>query len=221
MPLTHRLQRTLEYHTSPVDGFCLQGQRFVPRAECMLDHSAPSAHPLACLQYPRGRARSHLDLVPQRCATQFQPTGCQLLRLENRVVRIPNDRDAGERGKGLSQNLKRFSHNIGTHSSGSRKVGPGPRQTCDQAAPQRIGHRSKDDRDSSGRILGRERCLRYSRGNPVDLKPDQLLCKSGQPLEFTFREPAFNDDGLSLNIAELLQPLPERLIAGLRATDSR
>src|SRR5262249_62218296 len=63
--------------------------------------------------------------------------------------------------------------------------------------------------------LGSQRRLAHRRDNDVDLKPDQLLRKSEQLLKFTFREPALDDDGLSLDIAELLQPLPERLIARL------
>ena len=72
-------------------------------------------------------------------------------------------------------------------------------------------------------MLCRERRLRHHRDNDIDLEPGQLLRESGEPVEFPFREPVLNSDVPSLDVAELLEPLPERLFAGhaRRAPGSR
>jgi hypothetical protein len=62
-------------------------------------------------------------------------------------------------------------------------------------------------------MFGGERRLRRHRDNDVDLAPDQLCGERGEPVEPAFREAPLDDDALSLDMAELLQLLPERLVA--------
>jgi hypothetical protein len=66
-----------------------------------------------------------------------------------------------------------------------------------------------------------ERRLRTHRNDHVNLKPDQLCRKIGEPVKLSFREPVLDDDVLSLDIAKLAQPLPECVVAGKQGSGGR
>ena len=133
-------------------------------------------------------------------------------------LRCPGSRcpRRGDRRDGLSSSSSDFP-TTSALIAGSMCIGAGPRQACDQSGPQRIGNCSEDDRDSFGRMLRRERCLRHRRDNDVDFKPTT-------PPRAPSRFPSAETVSIMMFFPSTLQPCtatPHRPASPLRATDTR
>src|SRR5262249_10777889 len=84
-------------------------------------------------------------------------------------------------------------------------------QARDHTLPHWITDSAHDDRDGLRGPLRLERRLGAPRENDVDLEGHEVLGQLTEPLVPAFGVPVLVADILVLDIAELLQPLPERI----------
>jgi len=84
-------------------------------------------------------------------------------------------------------------------------------QARDHTLPHWITDCAHDDRDGLGGPLRLERRLSAPGENDVDLEGHEVLGQLAEPLVPPFRVPILVADILVLDIAEFLQPLPERI----------
>jgi hypothetical protein len=110
------------------------------------------------------------------------------------------------RGDNLTQDFESLAGKIGLLVRQSSGVAARSRQTCDQAAADRIVRQYKDDRDD-------RRSLPYCwggvsvRDNDVDLKADKLGRDFGDALGPSLRPAILDRDGVTLDPAERMQSL--------------
>ena len=68
----------------------------------------------------------------------------------------------------------------------------------------------EDNRDLPGRTLGGHSSRCRSGNDDIDFQPNQFIGKIGEAIEFPLCISVLDGDGLPLNVAKLLKPLPKR-----------
>jgi hypothetical protein len=88
-----------------------------------------------------------------------------------------------------------------------------PRKAGDEPAPNRIGSRSKDNGEGSGRFLGGEwdACVSSFGHDDINLERNQFGRESGEPLDLPFGISVFDHEVATLDVPEVTQPLEESL----------
>ena len=119
---------------------------------------------------------------------------------------IANRRRPGTTSRKSSSRLPARSVCLDRQSS---DVAARPRQTCDQAAADRVDRQCKDDGDDRCRLLycgdgG------FRRDDDVDLQPDELGRDLGVALGAALRPAILDRDGAALDPAEFAQSLPQK-----------
>ena len=92
-----------------------------------------------------------------------------------------------------------------------RDIAPRPGKAGDEPVRHRIGSRSKDNADSSGRLLGGQGMGRASSHDDINLERNQFGRKSGEPLEFPLGRSIFDHDVSALDLTVVTQSLKEGL----------
>ena len=170
----------------------------------------------------KGKVQLIGALHSKRLQLHPQHRGCglrssQQLGLEDGIVRIPEDCDARNSGRGFPQQLQRFPHDLSGHTGRAGHVCTRVPQACDQPRAHGIRNRYHDNRNGVGCVLCGERGLGHYSNDYIHVEPDELRCKLGQPIKSSFRKPVLNSDSRALDIAEIAQRLPECLVAALES----
>jgi len=90
------------------------------------------------------------------------------------VLRVPNDRDAAQLRDSLFEELDALSAELGKAEGEPRHVAARLREILDEAGADRIADRDHHDRNGLRRVLRRQRRLKASGGDEVDVELDEL-----------------------------------------------
>ena len=77
----------------------------------------------------------------------------------------------------------------------------------DQPTPDGIANNEHDNRNRLGCVPGCQRRGRGIRSDDINLQANQLRCEVGEPIEVSLGPAPLDDDVVSVNIAELAQPV--------------
>ena len=88
------------------------------------------------------------------------------------------------------------------------------RQAGDQPCFYRVGNIYHDDGDCFGSILGSSGSWSASGNDDVYLELYQLVCKIRNSFIYSLSITVFNGNVLSLDVAQVTEPLAERLVVG-------
>ena len=125
------------------------------------------------------------------------------------ILRIVEDRDAGEcRNKFLEQ-LESFARQVGGNAGQAGRLAAGSGDAGDQTVEWIAGR--NDDGNGGACFLGRLQALIAGDEQQVHVEAEQLARERGKTIEITPRPPGLNGDVLALDIAQLAQPLPEHV----------
>ena len=112
-------------------------------------------------------------------------------------------------GNQLGQQLEPLGHQFADEDAKAREVAAWPGEASDQAGRDRVAAAEENDRDRRGCAFRRQyrsaACYQH-----VDLKVDEVLSQSRQPIIASLRPTKFDRHVLSLDIAGIAQPLAER-----------
>ncbi len=129
----------------------------------------------------------------------------------------PEDGDAGGRGDHLLEPLHALHVGVIARVAQTGNVPARPRETGDQAAPDRVRDRGGKDGDGAGGLLGGAARRGAYRQDEIELQVDQLGRELRQPIVDGIREAVFNADVPSILVAVLAQP-PEEVLDQVRPT---
>src|SRR5215467_3837444 len=137
------------------------------------------------------------------------------VRMQESTGRIPKDSQTGRLEKSLDEQLRLSGGYVGTCIEGyTSDVPAGMWETLDETLAYRISCIRKDNRDRCRSIFSRLGGRRSSCDDYIDLETDQFCSRILEPLNISNSKPAFNEDVLSLNPAEIPQLLKEGVISG-------
>jgi hypothetical protein len=105
-----------------------------------------------------------------------------------------------------------FPHQLGADGGEPGEIAAGPSQAGDEALGHRIAGYGEDDRDRPGGLLGGFGSGRGCRDDDVDVQPDELGGERGQSLILELGGPMLDHHVLTFDVAQVAQPLPERLV---------
>ena len=128
-----------------------------------------------------------------------------------RVVHVPQEGEARDRGDRLLEELQSLGTEIRAEDGIAGDVFPGLSQARDQPGPDRIADADHDDRDGGGRLLGRAGRRRTEGRDQVDRAADQRRRRRCQPVGLPFPVAIFEGDVPALLIAEIAQAAAERV----------
>src|SRR6185295_4401706 len=92
----------------------------------------------------------------------------------------------------------------------ARHVATRARQTGNDSASHRIGHRPCNDWDRAGGFAGSDRSWHAVRYEKVDLAIDHISHQGRQSLKVSIRGASLDQKVFSFDPTQLTQPLPER-----------
>ena len=124
--------------------------------------------------------------------------------------RIPEHGDPGKPRHELFEELQAFADDRFIEIAQPRHVSSGARQARHQAEPNGIS-RDHDDGDGPGGFLGRQRCRADARHQDIHFETDKLSHQLGYPLHAPLGPADLQRDRLPFHVAQLSEPLPERL----------
>src|SRR6516165_348125 len=126
------------------------------------------------------------------------------------ILRIVEDCNAGERGNKLLEHLKPFAHQFRRNAGHPSGLAARSRNAGNQAV-KRVARRH-DNRNCGGRFLGRLQPLIPPDQHHVHIETGKLAGQFREAIEISFRPPSFDDDVLSLDIAQFPQALAKSVI---------
>src|SRR5262245_36180677 len=139
---------------------------------------------------------------------QLQATGRFLSLLVLRwlvaILWIEEDRDAGECGNEVLEQLKPFARQIGGNAGQPRRLATGSRDAGDEAV-ERVA-RYYNDGYCGGGLFGRAQPLIAGDKHHVHIKTGELASELRQPIEISLRPSCFDEDILALGIPQFTQP---------------
>jgi hypothetical protein len=149
-----------------------------------------------------------LNLHPQRPGR-----GLDLSHEEHRVWigGIPEDRHAGDAGQELLDELQPFPSEIRSKSAQPGDISSRPRETGDEPRSNGISRRCHHDGDRLGCALGSKGPGRTRGHDDIHLETDELRREVWERLGLAVRITVLDHDVLTFHVAEVAQPLPERL----------
>src|SRR5262249_45946901 len=127
------------------------------------------------------------------------------------VIWIPEKSDARNGRNDLFEKLQPFGGNLRPEDGIAGDICPGARETCDEPRAHGIADREHDDGNRRRRLLGRGGRGSTRGPDAIDRQARQFACGHGEPIGFALRRTVFKGDGLAFDIAEVAQPLPERV----------
>src|SRR5262249_22038649 len=103
------------------------------------------------------------------------------------AVGISDDAQPAEAGNKLAREFEALSSEVRRLDRQAGEVAAGPRQTRDEAVPERVCCQREDDRYDRGSLLCRNDRYGCSGDNDIDLEPDELGrelggARAGSPL---------------------------------------
>jgi len=128
-----------------------------------------------------------------------------------RIVRVHQQRDHSGLGNQLGKQLEPLRIQLGGEHAHARDVATRPRETGDEAQPDRVG--ADDERDWNGgrRPFGRLGCRgAAARRNQLDLAADKFGGHSRQPVIVAVGPAVLDGHVLPLDISRFAQSLVER-----------
>ena len=113
-------------------------------------------------------------------------------------------------GKNLAQETETLGGEIGCLVGQPGGVAARSTQTRDHAGADRVPCDREDNRDDSGRPLGRKGCFGSYREYHIDLDADELGCDLGETFGTSLGPTLLDRDGAALDPTEFAHPLHKR-----------
>src|SRR5262249_30892496 len=118
-------------------------------------------------------------------------------------------REARDAWNDLFEKLQPFAGDLRPEDGIAGDISTGPGEAGDEPRAHRIADRQHDDWNRCRRLLGCEGRGSTVGHNDIDRKAHQFVRGCGEPIGFALRRTILKGDGLTFDIAELAQPLPE------------
>jgi hypothetical protein len=128
-----------------------------------------------------------------------------------RIPPISQDSDARNSRDHFLREFKPLARQSNGEIRNARYVAARPCQACDESPTDWIARPGHDNGNTARRLLGRGHDGIPDCQDHIDAQPDQLSQKFGNPVELAIGRPVFDDEILTLHVAEFAQTVARGL----------